>query len=231
MQTFWDVPRHLHGLTCPEIRRCIERDNPVVLELGCNDGSDSANFLQEFARINLHCFEPDPRPIKRFRDRINDSRCTLHEIAIGAFDGEVELIQSGGVPPDGRMEDWDLSSSIRKPTGHLKHHQWCTFDRSCTVQIRSLDSWLDSHPELETIDFIWADLQGAELDLLVGGARSLAERVRYLYTEFYDQPMYEGQIDSMEILRRLPAFECIGIYEGYNLLLRNRTFNRTTVQM
>ncbi|MBI3861225.1 MAG: FkbM family methyltransferase [Planctomycetia bacterium] len=217
-----EAPRFSHGLTAAEMRALVGRDDPLVFELGCNDGIDSANFLREFPGITLHCFEPDRRPLARFRERISDPRCTLHEFAIGAADGEVEFHLSGGNPPDGRMNDWDLSSSLRRPTGHLAAHPWCTFDRKMTVQTRSLDSWLAGRPEITVVDFIWADIQGAECDLIAGGAAALQERTRYLYTEFYEQPMYDGQIAGQEILDRLPAFECIGVYEGYNMLLRNR---------
>ena len=204
-----------------QIHRLLGRDDPVVLELGCNDGMDSIEFLTEFKHIELHCFEPDSRPSQRFRQRIQDPRCTLHEIAISDCDGDAILYRSGGNPYDDRGADWDLSSSIRMPTGHLETFPWCTFEPSGRVTTRSLDSWLLDHPGISTIDFIWADLQGAEVDLLQGGQTALRERTRFLYTEYYDRPMYEGQIDGGEILKRLPDFELVGIFEGYNMLLRN----------
>lgn len=220
--------RHVNtGISHAEIHSLVGKDDPVVLELGSNDGEDSARFLAEFPGIQLHCFEPDPRPLARFT--INDPRCTLHALAIAAEDGVVEFHLSGGTPPNNRMSDWDLSSSIRPPTGHLAVHPWCTFDRTCRVPARSLDSWFQEHAEIEVIDFIWADIQGAEVDLIRGGAETLRNHVRYLYTEFYDSPMYDGQISRQEILKLLPEFDCIGIFEGYNVLLENRNLCRARV--
>lgn len=209
-----------HAISPHEIRMLVNKDDPVILELGCNDGTDTKRILDEFPEATVHCFEPDPRPVERFQ--ISDARCTLHRVAIAAQDGTLKFYMSGGTPPNRRMLDWDLSSSIRRPTRHLKAHPWCTFDRTCQVSARSLDSWFNEHTELTQIDFIWADLQGAEGDLIAGGRTTLCNHTRYLYTEFYDTPMYEGQLTRQQILEQLPEFECVGIYEGYNMLLRNK---------
>lgn len=207
-------------ISTDDMRLLIGREDPVILELGCNDGGDSRRLLEAFTGVRLHCFEPDSRPLARFN--IQDSRCVLHQIAIAAEDGPLDLHLSGGLPPDGRMTDWDLSSSIHLPTRHLAVHPWCTFDRTSQVEGRRLDSWLAEHAEIATIDLIWVDFQGAEGDLIRGGRKSLRQKTRYLYTKFCNSPMYEGQITRKQILAQLPEFECIGIFEGYKMLLRNR---------
>lgn|GEM_PF-425965 len=222
-------PHFPNGITPYQIRQLVGRPDPVFLELGCNDGSDSQRFLDEFEEVTLHCFEPDPRAAGRFK--VRDHRCKLHQIAIGEHDGELPLYQSGGTPPDNRMEDWDLSSSIRRPTGHLAAHPWCSFDSIATVSVRSLDSWFGEHPNLTRVDFVWADIQGAEGDLIRGGRDTLKRYTRFLYTECYETQMYEGQPARREILDMLPEFECIGMYEGYNMLLRNRLIYRPEHQI
>jgi len=209
-----------HGITMAQIRRLVARDDPVVLELGCNDGGDTARFLEEFPGITIHCFEPDPRPVQRFS--IKDSRCYLHRSAIGENDGSVLFHMSGGSPSNEAQRAWDRSSSIRPPTAHLEIHPWCTFDQKMIVPVRSLDSWYSEYLSPSEIDFIWADIQGAEGDLISGGRQTLCNHTRYLYTECYEIPMYEGQATRQQILQQLPEFECIGIYEGYNILLKNR---------
>ena len=55
----------------------------------------------------------------------------------------------------------------------------------------SLDSYCRSH-ELGAVDLIWADIQGAEGEMVRGGLETLS-RTRYLYTEFSDDELYEGQ--------------------------------------
>ena len=50
-----------------DIKILLNKENPVILEVGTNDGEDSEEFLKVFEKIQLYCFEPDPRAIKRFK--------------------------------------------------------------------------------------------------------------------------------------------------------------------
>ena len=197
----------------------------VILEIGCNDGSHSREFLKNFPRLHLHCFEPDARPLGRFSSNVNanDIRCELHRYAIGDFDGPATFYLSGGKPPGGRdwpTDDWDLSSSLRRPTGHLKTVPWCVFNREVQVEVKRLDTWLSERSPIDTIHFIWADIQGAEGDLVRGAPRTLA-RTQFLYTEFSDRELYEGQPDLSQLCDMLPDFEPLAIYQD-NVLFRHR---------
>ena len=75
------------------------------------------------------------------------------------------------------------------------------------------------------IDLIWADVQGAEGDLIEGGRQALA-RTRYFYTEYDDQELYEGQIPLAKLLSLLPEFEIVPRYR-WDVLLRNRAIQGT----
>ena len=90
---------------------------------------------------------------------------TLHQIAIGSVNGTVPFYQSDGFPPDKASRDlrpqgWDLSGSIRKPTGHIDANPWCTFEKTIDVRSMTLDSWLLEHPSIKTIEFMRLDTQG-----------------------------------------------------------------------
>ena len=61
----------------------------------------------------------------------------------------------------------------------------------------------------------WTIVASIEMELKKG-------QVHICRTIFYDTPMYSGQPSRKEILELLPAFECIAIYEGYNMLQRNK---------
>ena len=64
------------------------------------------------------------------------------------------------------------------------------------------------------------DVQGAEHDVIAGAAKTLP-KVRFLYSEFYQRPMYEGQKNLDDLLNMLPGFTLLAIYEGTNFLARN----------
>ena len=66
-----------------------------------------------------------------------------------------------------------------RSVGHVKKFPWCTFKRTISVEVRTLDAWATKHAP-GTIDFIWADMQGAEGQLAIGGPQALA-RTRFIY--------------------------------------------------
>src|SRR4029077_2666193 len=125
----------------------------------------------------IHCFECDPRPIRAFRSRISDTRCQLHEVALSHRTGVATLRMSGGAREDVQQEDWDQSSSLLEPTGHLSVHPWVTFGRTCQVETTRLDDWAEQVIPNRVVDFVWMDVQGAE-HLVIGGGVSTFARTR-----------------------------------------------------
>ena len=92
--------------------KLLQKNNPVILEIGACTGEDSLTFLREFSDIQLHCFEPDPRSVKIHQNTVKDARCQLHPIAISDVDGEAEFYQSTGPDETGEYSDWLQSSSL-----------------------------------------------------------------------------------------------------------------------
>ncbi|MCE2881621.1 MAG: FkbM family methyltransferase [Planctomycetaceae bacterium] len=212
----------------PFLQRLLGPEPKLILEIGANRGMHTELFLRTFPTARIHAFEPDPRAIEAFRARINDPRATLHELAVGATNGRAEFHVSSGMPPDATPsmqaqypKGWDQSGSLRTPKAHREKWPWCRFQRTIRVEVRTLDTWSRKH-EPGPVDFIWADMQGAEADLVAGGAETLA-RTRYFYTECFDDELYEGAPRLGELLDLLPAFEIVKRYES-EVLLRNTAF-------
>ena len=212
------------GLDLDMLPGLLERDDPVILDVGCNDCSHTLEFLRLFKRAKVHAFEPEPRAMQSARHRVKDDRVSLYDVAISDVDGETEFFVSNGLPSaewqQVRPNGWDLSGSIKKPKEHLVVHPWCTFDESIVVKTMKLDTWRRMQG-LERIDFLWADVQGAEENLIRGGRETL-RRTRYFYTEYSDQELYEGQIGLRKILWLLPGFKIVHRYAGDVLLVNKR---------
>jgi len=198
------------------------RAHPVVLECGANDGTDTNRFLARWPGAEVHCFEPEPRAAERWRANVVSDRARLHEVAIGERDGEATFHRSSGHHPDGNGP-WDQSGSLRRPTGHLERWTWVTFTETLTVATRSLDSWAADHG-IGAVDLVWADVQGAEGDLVRGGAATLA-RTRYLYVETSDEGLYEGQARFADLLAALPGWRVMARFPD-DALLRNPRWDR-----
>jgi FkbM family methyltransferase len=180
----------------------------TFLELGAYDGRDTA-WLSRIAGVKVHAFEPDPR--NNPPELLN---VTLHRTAIADFNGEAAFILSKTHSGD----PWFQSSSLHPPKNHLTRYP-VIFGKPVTVPTITLDTFC-SEQRIEQIDFIWCDIQGAEGEMVRGGKRALA-RTRYLYTEYSDDEMYEGQATLADLMGMLPGWKVVELWPD-DLLLENQ---------
>jgi FkbM family methyltransferase len=201
-------------LSHTEIAALIQRPKPTILEIGCNDGCDTIEFLRVMPDATIYCFEPDHRAIKRFKDKVgNRHNVSLFEGAVsnrsGTIDFHVSDIQGG----------FDQSGSIRRPKNHIKECSWVSFDSTINIPSVRLDDWSkDNH--IQHVDFIWMDVQGAEGDVIAGAQETL-ERTRFIFTEYSNNELYEGQPSLRKLIASIPSFEVVKRYPG-DVLLRNK---------
>lgn len=212
-----------------DFTKLIAKDDPVILDIGSNDGGQTRLFLELFPQARIYSFEPDPRACQRYKNLVNDKRAKLFEVAISDSDGDTEFYVSSGVPSPHLAEKypqgWDLSGSIKKPKNHKKFHSWCKFDKQIKVKTLKLDTWKRNN-KIEIIDFIWADVQGAEVNL-IKGAKEALKCTRYFYTEYNNWELYEGQGNLKQLMSLLPDFEVLHRYES-DVLFRNKNISMAT---
>jgi len=200
-------------------------NNPIILEVGANNGSDTCEFINEFKDLEIYCFEPDDRAYDIFVSHIKYDKCKIFKIALSDVDGETDFYistsnqRNPGTPRE-VGNNWDKSGSIKKPTGHLTAHPWCKFDETKKIKTLTLDTWMLTQ-NIDHIDFIWADVQGAEGNLIKGGIQTLNNKTKYFYTEFSNVEMYEDDASLEKIMDLLPNFELIKVFD-YDVLLRNK---------
>jgi FkbM family methyltransferase len=150
---------------------------------------------------------------------------TLVEVALGDRDGTTEFYQSSGRQDDAWLaqampQGWDLSGSIKQPYRHREVHPGVTFERKIEVPTSTLDAFCEKQG-VESIDFIWMDVQGAELEVFRGGPRAIAN-TRFIYTEYSDRELYEGQPRLRDIVNHLSGFDLIVRYTGDALFRSKR---------
>jgi len=200
---------------------------PTIIEIGAHHGHDTVELRALFPRATIYAFEPDPRNIFRLKRSGVHKAVHLVEAAVGDTDGSAQFLLSSGRPPVGDPhytrgqpnEPWSYSSSLKPPVKHLENVPWVRFETKATVPVVRLDTFCAAHG-IDAIDFVWADVQGAE-DLLIAGGQAALARTSYLYTEYSEEEIYKGQLDLGEIVRRLPGrWEVLADFAG-DALLRN----------
>lgn len=210
--------RNKNEITKKQIKNLLSKDDAVIFEIGSADGQDTLKFLNLFKNPNfkIYGFEPEPKNIKLIKEKINDSRFYLFKGVISDTNGEISFNRSS----TGNPEDLSLSGSIMQPKNHLKEWDWIHFDEKITVPSITLDTFCKDK-NIDVIDFVWCDVQGAEEKVILGGKETFANKVRYLYTEYSNNELYAGQPTLAKILELLPDFEIVKDFKT-DVLLKNK---------
>ena len=200
------------------VAKLVAKPDPTILEIGCNDGSDTLELLRLMPAAKVYCFEPDPRAVTRLKQRFGPDlhKITLSEIAIADKTGPISFYPSTG---DDRAGDFDQAGSIRTPKNTVLESPWVKFTKPITIKASRLDDWCAEN-HVREIDFLWMDVQGAEGDV-IAGAQNILPHVRYVYTEYSNNELYEGQLSFRQLVSRLPSFEVLTRFPG-DVLLKNR---------
>jgi FkbM family methyltransferase len=193
-----DLPLERGSIKVSELKDLIGKNDPTILEIGANIGQTTEEFLQQMPNAKIFCFEPEPRAIRQFKNRIRNSNVSLFECAVGNQNGTINFHQSSG---EGVARDWDQSGSIRNPKRVFETWPWLKFVSQVQVPIVRLDDWA-KNKNIGVVDLIWADVQGAESDVILGGA-DVIRNSRFFYTEYGVIEWYEGQVSLDQICEAL----------------------------
>lgn len=208
-----------------------EVEKPVIFEFGTCDGQHTnvmCNILKQMnKRFTYHAFEGDYRIVPRFwNNNLNHmNEIIFNNSTIGNKDGIVTFNLSGGEEKrEGHFkQSFYGSSSIRKPKKTLEFWPDMTFEEA-QVNCYKFDTYYQKNTLQPIIDFIWADIQGAEGDLIDGGQVAFSN-VRYFYTEYSNDELYEGEIGLEEILKKLPGNWSVVEDYGCDVLLKNESIS------
>lgn len=210
------------------IKKCNLGADSVFIEIGAHMGFDSEIIKKNIGESRFYMFEPDERNLKILYKRGINKLGNLFPLAVSDTEGQCDFyISSGKVPEDTgnkyyNENEWSASSSIRKPKEHLGIFPWCEFNTVQKVEKISLDLFC-SMEEIDHIDFIWMDVQGCE-DLVFKGGVNILEKTQYIYTEYSNNEMYEGQKSLDVIMKFLPGEWRIRQDYGGDVIFENLTY-------
>ncbi len=168
-----------------------------IIDVGARWGATSAWFrLPGLAK--LYGFEPDAEECARLTAILDPKTDEFFPIALGSHDDEVtfhvtaEPACSSIYPPS----EW-MRSRFPSLTEAMRPV------RTIQVPTQRLDTWA-TEQQIDRVDFIKLDTQGAELDILQGAEKTLGN-VLGIEAEVIFNPLYDGQpvfSDVDEFLRK-----------------------------
>ena len=161
-----------------------------VIHIGAHFGQEAEDYIGE-GITEMVFFEPLAESLKILEENLSyvamDANVMIYPVALGNETKDVEMYVSNR----DRM-----CSSVLKPKVVLEQYPDITFDERETVEMMRLD---DTDLEFGKFNFLNIDVQGYELEVLKGGAKTL-ESIDYIYTEINRAEVYENtpHVDELD---------------------------------
>jgi FkbM family methyltransferase len=145
-----------------EIFRSLLRPGALVIDVGANFGHYALTAANAIGPEGLVvAFEPHPEPFALLaanRKMLPQDNLLAVQAGLGAFDGSMEIYTDTANPGGHSFYDW-----------HLRE----TDGSSHPVPIQTLDSFLSERVHDRAVSVIKIDVQGFEMEVLRGAARTI----------------------------------------------------------
>ena len=154
-----------------------------VLEIGSRDGVEAIALSKYYSNAKVISFECNPDTFPLLEYNISDyPNISAYQIAISDIEGTIDFYKTVRGNPG--------SSSIFKKSGQYDYIE--NFGQH-KIQVASttLKTFLDKN-NIDQVDIIWVDLQGAELKAF-SGMKEYLDNVKVILTEVEYKEIYENQ--------------------------------------
>ncbi len=168
--------------------------NPIVVEAGAFDGTDTKIISQFWPQGTIHAFEPVPEIFTKLKKNTSDLHNVVrHEIALSTATGNTTFYVS---EKPSRPGEPFKAGSLLKPKERLKWSD-IEYKKTINVPIITLDDWAQKN-NVTHIDFMWLDVQGHALHILKA-APQLLKTIKILFVEVEFIQAYENQYQYNDV--------------------------------
>jgi FkbM family methyltransferase len=159
--------------------------NPIIFEAGAYDGGDTLQMSQFWPEATIYAFEPVENLFSILKNTVkNCSNVCCQMLALSTKTGTAKFYLSN-VP--GALSG---SSSLLEPKEHLNFHPMVGFSDGMEVATVNLDDFAQKNT-IDHVDFMWLDMQGAELDMLKASPK-IFKTIRAIFMEVAYIELYKG---------------------------------------
>jgi len=208
-----------------QIVRYFIPDNPHILEAGGHYGDDTIKMMNYWPNATIYSFEPNPSAYAQLKASTKSYNSVFtYPFALYNYDGMVQFRI--------RLDANEGGSSILPPsqdyseTGHT--HDWWYVEKEIEVPCMTLDSWAKQE-SIQTVDFMWLDMEGVELQALKAGS-DLLKNVKAIHSEVNFQEFRTGmtQYEALSKFLEEQGFEEV-FFEGSRTFQGNAIFVRSNL--
>jgi FkbM family methyltransferase len=162
-----------------DMRRLIDRPDPVALDVGANIGQTIKRLRRTFPRPTIHAFEASRETFFELQHNCSSvSRVHLSNIAMGAKRSTMEFIENTSA---------DMSSLL-EPGSDC----WGEVKKRTEVEVHTIDDYCADRL-IRAVDILKTDTQGFDLEVLKGACKMLEQnRIKLILTEIIFSDQYKG---------------------------------------
>lgn len=186
----------------------LSKDNPIVLiDIGAYDGSFTLSLEKYCGLKEGILIEPMPNKAKHLTYTFCNPKYQVFNVALSDKSGQEKF----------EVNDADFTSSLLKIKREML--EFSNINLGSTNTIDCITLTLDdiiNQTNIEDIDLIKMDVQGAEHLVLLGGTQSLL-KTKMIWTEFSYKALYENSSTFTEIYNMLSksGFKLIEVENGF----------------
>ncbi|WP_432969474.1 FkbM family methyltransferase [Dactylosporangium sp. CA-233914] len=167
-------------------------DAPVVVDVGANVGLFSLYTKQVRPKARVLAFEPAPENLEAMRLNVelhDVTDVTVHECGLGSRTGEATFTYYPNLPGNSTFTPQDKAMAkdlMAARIGRESTEQLYT-PTELVVRVERLSRVLaEHHPDVDTVDLLKIDVEGTELDVLLGIDDADWPKVRAVELEVQD---------------------------------------------
>jgi FkbM family methyltransferase len=172
----------------------FKQDDPLIIfDIGSRDCEQSIEFYKAFSNSKIYAFECNPNTLPLCEKNITkySDRIALVPKAVNSFSGTCTFFPINQKETVTTWKDGNPgASSLFKSNGQYTVEKYVQ-DETAVPCITLSDFMVESN--INKVDIIWMDLQGAEL-LALKSMGEFLKKTRYIHTEVSYRPMYDGQV-------------------------------------
>jgi len=185
-------------------------DVKVVLDIGSRWGEDSQKLQCLFPNAEVYAFECTPFSIDLWKKDIKNNGIHLIEKAVSNYTGDVvfntnDFTKCHTIHSHGNQG----ANSIFKINPEFPYESY--IQHQIIVPCTTIQDWAKEN-NIEKIDVVWIDAQGAEL-MAFQGMGDLIKTIRVIHTEVEFLPIYIGQplFPEVDVFIRSQGFKFVGL--------------------
>lgn len=215
------------------------KDKIIIFEIGACEGEDSIKYSRLFNNASIYAFEPLPENIKLIKNNLSKygiKNVACYNKALSSKEGTAEFYVSTGIPPSSIESDWDFgnkSSSLLAPAKHLEIASFIKFNKKIEVETITIKSFCERN-NINLIDFIHMDVQGAEL-MVLEGAGDYISSIKAIWLEvskidlYKEQPLVNDIKDFMQLNNFALIKDDLKEVQGDQLYISKKYYKKTRV--